>query len=337
MEINKVELLEALRTVKPGLASKEMITQSTSFCFLDGKVVTYNDEISVQAPVKNLDITGAINADELYNFLIRVKNDEISISIEENSIIFKSGRSKAGLTLETEIQLPYEEIGTIQKWVAIPDDFLAGILFAAGACSTDMADPKLTCVHVNKKLIEGASNHRVANITMKKPLKIPAFLLPASTIRTVIEFSPVKISPGNSWVHFLNKDGATMSCRTFEDDYVNTSPHMQVDGVQIEFPKSLLKILERAGIFAKRDNAIDESITMVIKGTKLEVKASSASGWFTEKAKMVKYAGEDIEILFTPYVLKDILKQTTSAELDGKKLVFQGTNWRYLTLLRGVM
>jgi len=39
MKINKKELKEALEIVKPGLANKEMIEQSTSFAFLKGKVI----------------------------------------------------------------------------------------------------------------------------------------------------------------------------------------------------------------------------------------------------------------------------------------------------------
>ena len=47
MKINKKELQEALERVKPGLASRELIEQSTSFAFMRDRVVTYNDEISI--------------------------------------------------------------------------------------------------------------------------------------------------------------------------------------------------------------------------------------------------------------------------------------------------
>ena len=64
--IKRAELKEALETVKPGLASKEIIEQSTSFAFMGDKVVTYNNKISMSHPVKGLDITGAVKADEMY-------------------------------------------------------------------------------------------------------------------------------------------------------------------------------------------------------------------------------------------------------------------------------
>ena len=50
MKINKSELQEALAKVKPGLASKDLIEQATSFAFMDGRVVTYNDEMFPSSP-----------------------------------------------------------------------------------------------------------------------------------------------------------------------------------------------------------------------------------------------------------------------------------------------
>ena len=69
MKLNKTDLQKALEIVKPGLANKEMIEHSTSFAFIGGRVVTYNDEISLSHPVEGLEIEGAIHAEELYKLL----------------------------------------------------------------------------------------------------------------------------------------------------------------------------------------------------------------------------------------------------------------------------
>ena len=45
MEINREELLKILTSVRPGLASSEIMQQSTSFIFRDKKVSTYNDRL----------------------------------------------------------------------------------------------------------------------------------------------------------------------------------------------------------------------------------------------------------------------------------------------------
>ena len=56
MKTNKTKLQTALEIVKPGLANKEIIEQSTSFAFLKGKVVTYNDEVSISHPLKGIEL-----------------------------------------------------------------------------------------------------------------------------------------------------------------------------------------------------------------------------------------------------------------------------------------
>ena len=86
MKINKTELQLALEKVKPGLASKEVIEQSTSFAFMGNRVVTYNDEISISHPVKGLEVMGAVKAQALYSFLSKVKRDEIDVEWEENQL-----------------------------------------------------------------------------------------------------------------------------------------------------------------------------------------------------------------------------------------------------------
>ena len=93
MKINKAELQNALEKVKPGLAGKELIEQSTSFSFVNNRVVTYNDEISISHPVKGLEIKGAVKAQALYSFLGKVKKEEIDVEYEDNQIIIKTGRS----------------------------------------------------------------------------------------------------------------------------------------------------------------------------------------------------------------------------------------------------
>jgi hypothetical protein len=64
MIIKKIDLLHALEVVKPGLGRQEQIQQTTSFAFITGRVVTYNDELSISHPLANCEIEGAIKPEE---------------------------------------------------------------------------------------------------------------------------------------------------------------------------------------------------------------------------------------------------------------------------------
>ena len=92
--MKKAELIKALEAVRPGLANKEMIEQSTSFAFMKDRVVTYNDEISISYPIQDLDLTGAIKAEELYAFLSKAKTEDIDVEITDAEIRLKAGRER---------------------------------------------------------------------------------------------------------------------------------------------------------------------------------------------------------------------------------------------------
>ena len=133
--MNKKLLLDCLERVAPGLSRKDVIEQATSFAFMGDKVVTFNDEISISCKLPDINLTGAIKAEELYKFLSKVKTEEIELTMEENEIRIRSGKAKIGLVIESEIKLPLSELGEIKKWEKLPEDFMK-TLETVRFCST---------------------------------------------------------------------------------------------------------------------------------------------------------------------------------------------------------
>jgi DNA polymerase III sliding clamp (beta) subunit (PCNA family) len=336
MKLNKEELKKALELVKPGLANKEVIEQSTAFAFINGRVVTYNDEISVSHPIAGLEITGAIRAEELYKFLAKVKTEEIDVTLNGEEIQLKAGRATSGFTLITEIRLPLEEeIVTTGKWFKLPEKFLEFLRFTATGCSSNMSDPKLTCVHINKAgFIESSDNMRITHCTLPKELPIVTCLIPATSVNTIVKLNPVKVSEGNGWVHFRTADDTVISCRTFKETFVDTAKYLgETKGVKIELPAKLKEILDLAIIFTSKEQGIEPTVDIELDGKFITVKSQSESSWFKERAQ-VKYAGEPIAFTIVPNLLKDILSHTNECLLAGSLLYFKGDDWTYITSLR---
>jgi len=334
MQIEKNKLIKAMEPVRPGLASKEMIEQSTSFCFKDGNIITFNDDISVSFPIPELkELTGAINANEFYNFVKKINVDEIALEITENEIQLKAGRSRVGLKLQTEVVLPLGEIGKIKKWTKLPDNFAVAINFCMNAASRNMTEAKLTCVHINEDIVEASDRFRIAHYKMSDKVQIDKFLIPANTCAKLVKIFPSEIAAGEGWVHFKDDNKAVISCRIFDEEFPNTAPHMKTKGKELTFPKQTLQLLERAGIFAKRDYSLDESVSISVKDGKMQVKAESEAGWYKEVVK-IEYKGDDIEFKITPSLLKGIITETNTGIIDSNKIVFSGENWKYLTMLR---
>ncbi len=336
MQINKGDLLHALEIVKPGISSKENIEQASSFAFMKDKVVSYNDEISISAPIKDLDIVGTVKANELYNLLHKLKKDEVEIEVvNESELQVKCGRAKAGLALQTEIKLPIEDIAVKGKWKSLPDEFLKGLEFAMGACSRDMSRPVLTCVHVNKEgFVEASDSFRIAKVTTGIEFPVKTALIPATSIVTIIKMQPDKIAEGNGWVHFKTQSGATISCRIFEDDQFPETSHLfKIKGTKLSFPKNIIQILDRASIFSKGSTILDQIVEITLDNGKFKIRSQSESGWFEEVVK-IEYTGEQVSFIVTPYLLKDILSKTLTCIVAPDRLKFEGDNWIYISMLR---
>jgi DNA polymerase III sliding clamp (beta) subunit (PCNA family) len=333
MIIKRQELLKALEIVKPGLSNKETIPQATFFAFKDGKVITYNDEISISHPIECIDLEGAVKASEFYNLLSKIKKDEIEIVIKENELRIVSKKTKAGLTLQSEIKLPL--VDKISRWNKLPTTFLKYLAFAIPTCASDMSRPILTCIHVAKEgYIEASDSFRLIKCELGEEISVADFLLPATSAIEVKRLDPVCIAESKGWIHFLTINETVISCRTFEDNYPDASRVLEGNGKQITFPKTILDIVERASIFSKREHVLDERVEIEILKNKIVVKSKADCGWFEEEANIV-YDNKPIFFCITPYLLKDILSETLECIVCENKLKFEGDNWIYVTMLRG--
>lgn len=331
MKVLKNDLLTALEAVKIGLASKALIEQSTHFIFLNKEVITFNDEIGARHPF-DIGFNGAVSAPELLSFLSKVKADELEIILNEagTELLLKSGRVKAGLVVLQEVTLPFGEITKATKWVNLPENFTKAINFSMGACSTDMTRAILTCVHINSKFVEGSDSFRIAKHTLSESFETKDFLLPA-TICAKINRLPLKtISVVDGWVHFKTAKKTVISCRIMHEEYPDTAKFFKIKGTTINFPPSILEILDRASVFSKRDFLLDEAIEINITEKNVKIKSTSDAGWFEETAK-AQYTGEPLTFSVTPHLLRSILEQSNTALFENGRILFSGENWKFMT------
>jgi DNA polymerase III sliding clamp (beta) subunit (PCNA family) len=334
MKIEKDKLQEALTKVKPALASREMIEQSTSFAFMGDRVVTYNDEISISHPVEGLDITGAVTAKALYDFLGKVKRKEIDIECDEDQVKIVAGKSKAGLVFEREIKLPVEAVGKIGKWKSLPTDFITALKFCHPCCSKDMSRPVLTCVHVNGASVQGSDGYQIAVYNVLDEVAGLQFLIPSSSVRELIKYDVKSIAKGEGWIHFKTEDDTIFSSRIFDGEFPDVSPHLKVKGVKVEFPKQIVPILERARVFANGGMAQDMPMALVeIEEGKVKVSSKDESGWFEEEAN-IKYEGDPIKFSANVEFLINVLNRVQACVVSKSAIRFAGENWTHVVAMQ---
>jgi hypothetical protein len=333
MKVSKNQLQEALSIVQPGLTMKGIMEQADSFAFIGDKVVTYNDRISISHPVEGLDIRGAIYSVELYKLLQKITKDEIDISVKKNEVSLKFGKGLAHLTLQSEIRIPIIEVK--EKWEELPDNFNHFLKFAMGACSNDMSQPELTCVNIQDNgIIQATDSYKIFYCELGDEIPAETFLLPASSAKEVAKINPTYISKSKEWVHFKNEQETVISCRleNMDKEYPDLKKHIASKGEQIAFPSSTTDLIDKAWIFAKRKNELDEEIRIDIRDKKMTVSSRSETGSFSEKTP-IRYGGSPIEFVIAPYLLVDILKETNKGVLSENAIKFEDKEWQYVSVL----
>jgi DNA polymerase III sliding clamp (beta) subunit (PCNA family) len=332
MKIKTQTLRTALELVKPGLANKEILEQSTKFAFKDGKLLTYNDETSVQYAIPEMDITAIVSADELYRFISKVTKDEIEITQTEDEVQLKAGRAKIGLAFDSELRLPIEQIKLSKNWVKWPEQLTKKLQFIAPVCSDDASEPKFQCVNVRPDGFLEASDRtsilqmQVEEIDFEQP-----FLLPKDAISVLSKYSILKFQLEEGWIHVQTEEGSTVSCRIItEDKFPDVEPFVKNSGENIPLPDTLDEVLERAIIFV--DGIENFFVDVKIDGKMMLISSKNSTGWFKEKVK-IEHEGNPIHFQTKPEFFRNMFKKTKDMKFDKNMLRFISDDWQYLTMV----
>ena len=335
MKVNRLELLKSLITVKPGLATEKTSATElfSSFAFLEGRVITYNDEISISHPVKGLNlIKGAINAKRLFGLLLKLEQEEVELGVMGNEIRIKAGKAKAGLPLLQQ-EIPLDT--PIIDWKPLPKDFMDGVQFAIFSCSKDVSRPVLTCINICEDgRIESSDSLCITRYQITSKMPIKDFLLPQSSAKELVKYVPISIAEGKGWVHFLTMDNTIFSCRTFGDKFPDVSVHLKAEGDLFCFPKIASEVIERASIFSNQEFDTDEFIEFTLAPGNMKIRGESDNGWFEERIDFDWIKEEAISILINPKLMQHILnKGQNKCLLTEKTIKFEGDNWEHVIAL----
>ncbi len=342
VQINRQELINILDKVKPGLAKREIIQQSTTFAFIGGKVVTYNDSISVSYPIKELDFIGAIEAKEFYELLNKLSSNEVFLSVQDNNLIVQADKSKAGFILQSDIVLPLDEVerSSADSWIPVPSNLKEALAFSLFSCARDIGIPAFTCVHLNKDgFVEATDNVRITRYKVDSTFP-KSVLIRSSSVKALLDYEFTEMSFGNSWIHFRDDSGLVFSCRLFDGRFPNIDETgiLNVQGEEVVFPHNLVDMLDRALVFAKNFNSYDLIRTGIplldvsFKDKLFKVKIRSDSGWFEEFVEL-DYAGNPISFSANPLLLRDIVDKTDRCIVGDRCIKFQNDSWEHVIAL----
>jgi DNA polymerase III sliding clamp (beta) subunit (PCNA family) len=331
MKTNREELLKNLELLRPGLAQKEIIEQSTCFVFHEGRALTYNDEIAVSHDI-DIELEGAVKAKEMLALLGKLKDEEVEMTVKGAELIVKGKRAEAGITMENEILLPVDDISIPEKFKKLPKGFAEAVAFCVFSAGKDLTRPALTCIHMTELIVESSDGHRITRYGLeeggagfKKPV-----LLPADAAAQLAGFNLEKYALDKSWIHFKTTKGTVISCRIVEGDFPHDmiTQYLEIEGPQIGFPDSLSEMLDRAGVFTAE--ASSEQVVIEVKGSKMTISGKGPSGWYKEACR-AKSEG-DFKIGISPAYLKAIIEHGSTAIIGESLVKFEGGNFEHAVM-----
>lgn len=331
MKVNRKELLSALDAVMPGIAAanNEKISQSASFVFTKNRVFSYNDEVAVSHPFK-LDIKSlAVPAKDFRGLVNKSKAETLELTLDEaGTLLLRVNKAKAGLRCEGVITLPLEELGMPSDWKALPEKFCDAIKFTLFSVCRDASKEVLTCLHIFDGFIESCDNYRITRYDMGEDVIIDeTILLPASSAKEIIKYSPTEYAITAGWIHFRNDSDVIYSCRIYDDGYPDYAPFLQCEGDSVEFPAGLDDVLDRANVLSDEDR-----ISLILEPGNIVVMSENGSGWFEEEIE-AKYEGEPVEFDIQPEFMRRILKFKGCTVIGERVLRFDSDSFVHVVKL----
>lgn len=332
------ELKKALESVRPGLATKELMEQATSILFREDSIQTFNDEVAVIYPLKS-GILGAVPAEPIYKFLSKLDGEaEINVEQGENEMKLSCGRNRAGVRMDPEIKLPLdEELSEPEEWFPLSEKFLPALKLVLFSASRSGHKPILTCVHITGNNLETCDGFRLTRCDCDMQInadELPDIKVIARHLEKLPNYSPDQFGFSGNWLHFKNSlgSGVRYCVRMIEAEYPNLDEFIQVEGPEIQFPKELEGALDWASIMTDGTIKYEQKVSVDISKRGMVVKGEGPDGWAEETIRM-RYQGEQIGFQAHPSFLREMAKLARKVTVSKEALKVEGEGFIHVVSL----
>lgn len=334
IEVNRLDFLQVIQAVQPGLTPRDIVEQSSCLAFRSGLVQTFNDEVACSMP-SGLDetFTAAVPAQKFTKLLDMMPEDQIQLELSEDGMLMIRGKGrKAELRVEKEVTLPPGLVGVPEKWIKIHPDFSEAISIIQDTAGKDESKFSLTCLRLHPKYIEATDGYQQARFTIPTGVEKPV-LLRRDSVRHLLPMDVTKFGETDAWIHFKNPVGLQMSFRRYFESFPDIGPSFDIgkDAKKAMLPKGVADAIAIAELFSK-DDAAHNRIRVKLKEGKIVIVGEGTSGSYSE-AKKVKYSGPPIEFWIAPSMLAEITKKSMECMITSDKLKIDAGRWVYVACL----
>lgn len=336
MLVNRMELLEILQSVFPGVSQKDSIEQGSYFAFKGKSVWTFNGEICCKRRLpKGLVLHGAVPAKPLISLLSKMVEDQVTVEVKDSvfNLIGKKRRRNAGIRMDMEVTLPVDQAERAgDEWTPLHEDFLEAVRVVQDCAGEDESKFALTCIHIHPKWIEACDAMQMTRFRLPTGFS-EKFIIKKKALKYVASFDMTEFNETDSWVHFKSPSGLIMSCRRYMEEYPNLSPVVKfpLELTEITLPNGMEDVANKAAIFSS-ENKDENRLLVSIKSGIIKIDGVGNSGWYSESRKC-RYAGPDVVFTVSPAMLIEIVKRNTECVIAEGKLKIKNDKWVFVAYL----
>lgn len=336
IKVNREDFLSRLQYVEPGLTKerdeKVSIEQSDCFCFKDGRILSYNDELSCRIPSKlGKEFEGAVKAKPLQLLLSKMREEEVRIEADSSKFIIRGRRKHSSIAMNPDVTLAFSVVERPENWQELPEDF-SDALEIVSQCAGSEANRSMQYLHVHPKYIEAMDRFQLARYKIKLGVE-EEVLVKSESVKQCLAFGMTKIALTDSWLHFMNQAKLVFSCRRFSDDFPDISSLFGIEDARpVKLPKGLVDTINLAQIFVAKDG--DHNYVRVqLEQDKIRLSSSGIYGKYGEWMPLLGYKGEQIAFLIKPDLLKAITTRYNEVLISKERIKVEGGRFQYAAAL----
>jgi hypothetical protein len=341
------ELIKAVGMVRPG-AGESGMSGSNLLMFDDkGWIRSFSDKLSVSYKFET-GIEGALPVEELYKALNKMKGENVEITVDETTVLFKCGRSRLKLIKATGVDLDSVNAKFTAlnldnvTWIPTPARLLDGLMLSLFSAE-DSVIGKLTGVVISDTLILSTDNYRISMYDMKQEIGTEEIIrLKTSSVNDLVKMknSFEFISSSDQWFHLKSKDNLIISVRQLPltdyplDEVIAVFSQIgPISETQVyELPEGLEESIDRAEIMAGMgEGELNFSTQISLRSVdgNLVVKGTKEVG---ELEDTIPWEGVIPFCYMSPSFLRKVLSITRSFKVNPAKdrALFESDNFKYL-------
>jgi len=334
MEINRKEILEILSKINPlGVLKNAVDNIPPCFTFFKDFIFVYNENFCILHPFKFGGIECSIPANEFYEVLKKIDEDEIDIEFKKDKFEIKSKTIKANLKvlevdLSNKISTIVKDVKEIKKWKRLPNDFSEGISLCLLSTNKRLTNSYFNCIWVNDKNMISTDNYRIGRYTFDKGIG-DSFFISENIASGLIKYDMKEYYKNDAWIFFRTKNKVIFCLRVLQyDDFPEVDHLFIFDGKNIKLPDNMKKIIEVSEVLATGDSEEEKEIEIKIENGEITCKGSNETGWI-EKVDEID-SKINLNIIINPSFMKKIIDKIKIGKVGKNSILFKIENFEYL-------